>query len=419
MVCNKDEFVVKVHKNLIEPGGCGMKAVKKVVLVLVAVLVLTGCASKENSVTDVGQNNFPTMGATQEGYYFIVLDNTKGEHFIYYYPMGAEHAVVLCNKPNCTHSCDVVGCRHRSDSTDCGYKNCDGHISDDSCPVWETGIVSCAGKLYLMMTDGQGVGLYTISKDGSVRERVCTLDENRQANARHFVVSKGYVYYEIDTYGSSESVLMLYRINLNKPSEKELLFEKREEYVTGRDLKCCEEGVFFSTTTTVTKEDNSVDVKYELFQINEDGAENILGRDDVDAYNVTDGYVYYHSLDDGMLYKYNLNTKENVTLYKTQDDMMYTIWYDSKYVYLDNVAGVHYYWFDGIDIERVITVLDRDGVFVGDIRLEDPDDINTILYTKGCDENYFVFSNEKKSWYVYDKKNIGSQNNELIRIWGE
>ena len=83
------------------------------------------------------------------------------------------------------------------------------------------------------------------------------------------------------------------------------------------------------------------------------------------------------------------------------------------------MQGAHYYWFEHIDVERIITVLDKNGTFVADIKLDDPDDVNTILYTRGCDENYFIFTNLNKSWYVYDKKNIGSQKCELIRIWGE
>ncbi len=394
---------------------------RKIILIMTAfaaVLLLTGCAAKKISVTDVAQNNFSEVGATEDGYYFMQPYVTGGQ-LIYYYPVGAEQSVVLCNKPNCTHSCDVSGCQHKTDSADCGFKNCDGYIRDENCPSSLNGIKCYAGKLYFMMTDDKGLGLYTIAADGSVRERVCIIDENRQQNVSDFVICKGYLYYVIDNYENSESVQSVYKINLNKPSEKELVFEKRGEYLVGRYFKGCDEGVFFSEVTQSTAEDNSVHEAYELFQINDDGACDILGRDDVSGYTVTDGCVYYHSLNDAMLYRYDLNTKETAALYKTQDNMMYYIWYDSNYIYLDNMQGAHYYWFEHIDVERIITVLDKNGTFVADIKLDDPDDVNTILYTRGCDENYFIFTNLNKSWYVYDKKNIGSQKCELIRIWGE
>lgn len=382
--------------------------------VLLILVTITGCATKKVSTTKVSDADFDEMAGTEEGYYF--LHSPYGETMIYYFPAGGKEALPLCSKANCTHSCDIPGCQHTDDSLTCGYRNCDAHLTRGNFISQNAGIIYYDGKLYVLMRDSEGIGLYSISTDGTKREKVCTVDENANQNITQFILYKGYLYYEVSDYAKGEYDVKIHKINLNKTAEKELVFEQKGNMVGVNWLRAYENGVFFVLANEKNDDDTLQNVVYELYRITENGAEKIIEREDVSVYTVIDECIYYHSLHDSMLYCYNMNTRLTDALYGTEKDMLYMMWTDSEYIYLDNGMGAQYYMFEDIDIQRVITVLKKDGSFVRDIYLTDMDDVIAPLYVRGSDDKYFILTN-LSSWYVYDKSQLETGGNDIIKIW--
>lgn len=370
-------------------------------------MTITGCREEKISAIAVSDACFNTVAKTDAGYYFLDYMKEGGRLRINYLSSDGTQAVALCSKSGCTHKCEVMGCTHDGQS-DCGVKNCNAHITDYNC--YDTGITAYDGSLYFIMSTSDGVGLYTLSGDGAKRKLVGIIDKNSGLDIAKCTLNKGYMYYEVRENKNGVTDDKLFMVNLNNMEEKKLIFEKMGENVRGINfLRGYDEGVYF--TFVCTREDWSIDneeikIDYELYKVTQNSSEKVLDRKDTMEFSLIDGWLYYYSLDDAALYRMDIDTGVTQMVYRTEKNMLYTIWSDSTYIYLDNEPTVRYRNYNE-KYNWTVSVLKKDGIFVRDIYM--PVQYGRIV---GSDDRYFIINNRYTQTYLYDKNLVENHSGE-------
>ncbi len=392
---------------------------KKIWGLVLLCIFLTGCSQNKEVNLGVDNTSLVDVAAGEDGYY--IIENVgvyPGHAYIYYIQENTLKPIVLCNKSDCEHSCSEVRCSHKAKNENCGLKDCDGFVRGYCSPC----IKYYDNKIYVLLSDSEGVHLYAINQDGTERKKVCTLEENGNAEIGGFLFNKGMIYYDVKEYNKTDGsdTIKIYKKDISSNSERELVFEQTCSYIVINYMQGYEDGVYFVYGHMTDEESNKAyeenAMAMELYKITEQGTVRVVDSTDVNAYNVDDSMLYYH-LSNGEVHCYNMTDGVDEVIYMAEKDMLYSMWMDDEYIYLDNDLGCNVYWFMDERIDRYITVIKKDGTFVRNINIDSDKYSKGILYSRGCDDKYMFFTNFT-SWFIYDKSQLETGGNELKKIFG-
>ncbi|MCR5636249.1 MAG: hypothetical protein K6F76_03595 [Clostridiales bacterium] len=348
---------------------------------------------------------FNNIAIAEDGYYF-----TNDTHqMLYYFDKATKKVVPVCNRPECTH-----------DNSDCNaYVGEIRHYA---------GLWYYENKLYVLGYKGGIMGLYTISKDGSTRERLCDLFETGKNFSITTTIHRGYVYFSVDRGNDHMEV---YSKKLDGKDEPELIFEFHGHNAMADFIRGYKNGVFISYE--YYQDENNEDAMYAVLYYNRDN--NTISELELEGYTdqlvVCEDAVIYRT--DKEILKYNLNDKTSSVIY---DKEPCGVNYDGKYIYLDNNVAI-FTETTAQDKEydvsrRHIVVADTSGNIVDDIKVE----TNGLCYF-GDSDYLFIDMNEKYNgtkqktiekgdmikgyWFeeierleAFDKSQIGTDKHEWI-----
>lgn len=383
-----------------------VKSIYIILLVLLVMIIGSGCSKNKVSISETDQAEYCKIGGTDSGYYFL-KDSGMGQ-LIYFFDKESKQTIPLCNKGNCTHNseeCDAFFLRP----------------SPESVAIDVT--LSCGIRYYdeglYVLDDGKtGIELIRISTDGTKREFVCTISENRKAHIAQFCINKGMVYFAEDIYKLGDCASRLYVKDINSNETSRCIFEKTsDESVNIFEVQGYEEGVYFLLWVAEEDANNG----FELYLISDDVAEPIIQGHNIRRYVVDENYIYFICFD-GSVHKYDKASGQDEIIYNTGSDLAYYMEMDSNYIYLDNGFGrMRKFFLENESIEPELRVLDFDGNLINSINLKDYADIltNDMEYQElvGVDDDYLIY-NLSMSGYILVERNMNPLEIEIIELGG-
>ena len=238
---------------------------------------------------------------TKDGCYDLEWMNAEA-FLLYYTDAMSNDTIPVCSRSNCTHS----------------DQSCDAYFSRQEYPM--SILEMYQGKLYMINLEGDYLTFCSVSQDGAVREKSCTLmrlnvqesiDENGDVVTNFYYpeikLHRGYAYFS-DYYPGSASC-GLYRVKLDSQEEPELLFSISDHFPAIYRLKPYGRYVTFQAENADANNTNFVGGIY-AYDI-EEGTIWKLCDQVVMSYTIQGDFLYYIDLYDN-LYQKNLVTGETV-----------------------------------------------------------------------------------------------------------
>lgn len=244
-----------------------MKALKRLgVIVMLIMLMSTGCNSKETTMEDYVRSNpvkndMNSVMKSDTGYYY---GNSVGEMSLHYYDINSGQNIFLCSKPECRHDGDVFCIATNSkyevdkmcmyggelyvnvvEETDTEYKYKFLKVSADGTKLTElvtymtvnkTSLVPLIGNAELMIHRGYMAVTYTLANRDNYEEgvkgiciynisdgKITMLPETELKNSLYKVRFCGYgnyIYYNVQ----EGKKIRLHRFSLNSEAVEEMNF---------------------------------------------------------------------------------------------------------------------------------------------------------------------------------------------------
>ncbi len=275
------------------------------ILLMVMIFVVTGCSTEpsflDNLHTQNGTQTVPDnssdemitldLGCSGDYGYYVVRGS-----LIHFFDYASNQRIVLCNKPNCTH-------------TDTG---CNGFVAAaDSNPASQTMVASSAkfvfyqsNALYLFCSDGR---VLSMKFDGTEHRQLNTIDGKYELNSAY---RKGNTIYIQAFYSEEEnktivekSCFLLYDITANEWKQTKA-YERNADTLLGVWAGCAfyyhkselSQGAGLSFEESVRREDANPCVVYKI-QL-ETGEKNILcekTEGELCPASMINGNLYFHS----------------------------------------------------------------------------------------------------------------------------
>lgn len=316
---------------------------------------------------------------------YAFFDNT-----LYFYDYIAKTTVVVCDRPDCKHITNV----------DDGESDCNAFFSQNKY-YYDKGFAYYDGCIYLL---GQGsesrdsVSLYKISKDGAIREEICTLFSTSDwNNIGVFTIHRGYAFWSLNLNEGTQ----LFRMNINDDESIEKVFESNKlgSYIA----RFAGVGDYLYFSYSYSEDENYEDWNGFISRLNIESneTENLISTRN--CYTVMDNKIFYFNSD--KLCSSTLDGKAVTELADIPDDSWLIVG-DTKYLYLTNWDK------EGVNPKDYkVFVMSVDGRIIDTISISDCE-----FFRGGSRENMYIETTDRKL-KAFDKSQIATGQYEWKTIY--
>lgn len=319
------------------------------------------------------------------GIYYWDWSSNDGKEKLMFFDKAFQTSVVLCNRPNCTHSDDTCNAAF-------------GAYSASGTFFYRDMIFYYDESVFLVGDDEESfVNLYRVAADGSSWEKYMTLFKAEKTvttddtgtstfwRLPNICIHKDYVYY-ID---NSESVQKLRRIPMGG-KETEVVYEPQGEKTLVYRMRAHGDFLFFQSGKYVGET-----LVAGIYAYNTKTDEvSLVKKDALRDYSVVEDSLYYEMNE--KIYKYNLKTGEDVEL-----PIINT---STNRTFFANEKGI--YFFD--ENNGILEVFDDDGNLIESIH-----DTDIEICYFGADGFFFGESSKLQKVFL-DEKALHSGNGKWI-----
>ncbi len=367
-------------------------------LIIIMLLMLVSCKGKAVNSISVGSDNLDgnqsyfsenmhEVARCVTGYYYLKKYNASDSNLVYYDDQSGE-SVILCNKPQCEHNSE----------------ECMAYIKGGE---FKSKLYYYDSYIYMLSSKGN---LVRISQDGTQRTDMGSICVFSEQDGVSLCFNQQYAYMSQEITGDIEGnvTVRLYRFNLDTCSS-DMIYEEKGYGIGINSLKTYGKDTFF-IKTSFSKDDKGL---YSLegkgiFRITGDSTESVL---DANVYSycmdADNNIMYYSTLGDGIIYRYDLGTGKSESIYKSDNGTGYFyITYDGDYIWMDDEGYkdmAMYFNKQSNALEYTIYQLDKDGKCVSQRTIPDEEKIYSIMH--GDSSRMFMFSSVNNIVYI-DKSNI-------------
>lgn len=300
------------------------------------------------------------MAESENGYYYF--DNSymqaKEMHvvkYLMYFDKETRTSVPVCGQPDCIHKVGDESCNAQ-------FVNSGTSEGSTSYPfsLWYYD-----GSLYIILMESElseninSWSLYRVSSDGAIREKYTTLYESSGKAEGEAVptatIHRGYLYYSIYV---NDNTNRLYRVEISKNAEPELICEYNDFMTDIYDFKFYKTGIVYSRNYCI--DENSDEYRNDIEYYDTVTGETKIILEDIvcSSYIIAEDDIYYSY--GGQIIKYGINNGDSEVVFETET--VNYISYDGKYLYIE----ISPYMVNSPD-EHIIYVVDLEGNLIDSI----------------------------------------------------